>query len=363
MTAPSGGEASLLSAHRDFISQLSEPNGPLHERSPYATISDPAHFDRRQRSIGERRILHDEILREFVAAQPNVLQDRRAIILTGPPGAGKSSALLEAIRRSGADPSEYRVIDSDYFKDVLLERAVADGSLVAITPPEVTSAQAAGEQFYPRDFASLVHLESAVLARVARDKAIARGDRIVLDTVLGNPKAALARGRQLENAGYDVTIVEIEVSRSGSVERSRDRYDRALLDANKGEPQSQLGGRLVPASYIATLYPDGQQHSLCLDSAVALAREQPIVSRLELFRVDDPNVREPVPVATFTTELGPIGPQLDAWLSPSPIPEPESTRANAAFPSMASVPGSALTFAPPRFGPPVPPTQSPDHSR
>jgi hypothetical protein len=99
--------------------------------------------------------------------------------------------LQQVILRSGAGPSEYRVIDADYFKDVLLERAVADGSLAALAPPEVTKAQAAGERFYPRDFASLVHLESSALARVARDNAIARGDRIVLDTVLGNPKAAL----------------------------------------------------------------------------------------------------------------------------------------------------------------------------
>lgn len=67
-------------------------------------------------------------------------------------------------------------VNPDDFKDELLVTALADGSYDSyLVPDEVRGLEAAGEKFYPRELAALVHNESSILARKAIRDALDRG--------------------------------------------------------------------------------------------------------------------------------------------------------------------------------------------
>lgn len=105
---------------------------------------------RRGAPLEVRRQLHAEILARFTGARPEVRRDRKAIVLAGPPGAGKSTAQHALIRQTRTLPEHWLVINADDFKDELLEQALADGSYDSyLMPEEVRELEAAGERFCP----------------------------------------------------------------------------------------------------------------------------------------------------------------------------------------------------------------------
>lgn len=190
------------------------------------------------------------------------------------------------VRRSGIPFDRWRIIDADYFKDRLLEHAIRDKSLwSAIAPADVRSRMADDERFYPLELASLVHEESSLLARAARSDAITAGENVVIDTVLSDPSTALSIGAQLRAAGYQVTVVEVEVGRDESIARTQTRWRDGYVAAETGTG-APLGGRWVPEELPASLYEDGQTDSGCRAAASGLARDQGAVIRYEEHRVD-----------------------------------------------------------------------------
>ncbi|MCA4135302.1 hypothetical protein [Arthrobacter sp. M4] len=87
--------------HRALLEALGADDGPLTARSRYATSQNPEWFNvrRREPRLG-RRQLHAEILARFTDSHPEVRRDRKAIVLAGPPGAGKSTAQNALIRKT-----------------------------------------------------------------------------------------------------------------------------------------------------------------------------------------------------------------------------------------------------------------------
>ncbi|MGL4340136.1 MAG: zeta toxin family protein [Rhodoglobus sp.] len=227
----------------EVVRELSKPGQALTRNAPTATTKNPAWW-----SDGEpteaRDIVHERLLAGVRGGVPRVEQQRRAVVLAGPPGAGKSTVLNDLL---GEDRGKYLVIDADEFKRSLLREAQTDGSYDQwIVPKEVQEREARGEKFYPLELAALVHEESSYLAKKLRDEAIRAGENIVIDTVLSNVADAQALGQRLNDAGYDVRVIDVEVSYELSEERIRSRWEHAYTTAHDGG--DSLGGRWVPAN-------------------------------------------------------------------------------------------------------------------
>jgi chloramphenicol 3-O-phosphotransferase len=228
------------------------------------------------------------LLEEARAEAPGVEQKGRAIVLAGPPGAGKSTVLSEIL---GVNRGKYLVVDADDFKRMLLREAQADGSYDSwLVPEAIRDRQAKGEQFFPLELASLVHEESSYLAKALRVDAIEAGDNLVIDTVLSSESVALDLGRTLQDAGYDVRVVDVEVPYELSEQRIRSRWEHAYVVALNGG--DALGGRWVPSEYARDVFngPGGQSKPEA--AARALAEQCPAVSRYRVFRTTAVQVQE-----------------------------------------------------------------------
>lgn len=274
--------------HMDTVRELSRPGQALAPGAPTATVNNPQWWIDGDVTPVRLR-LHTRLIDEARSATPDLHQDKKAIILAGPPGAGKSTVLKEVL---GDRRDEYLVIDADEFKRSLLHEAQADGSYDDfLIPAEIRERREAGENFYPLELASLVHEESSYLARALRTDAIATGDNIVVDAVLSDMDDALALGRQFVRAGYDVEIIDVEVPYEVSEARIRGRWKEAYEAALTGG--DGLGGRWVPSEYARGVFdgPDGK--SLPESVARNLAEQCPAVLRYRVFRTTAEQATEP----------------------------------------------------------------------
>lgn len=267
-----------VARHMDTVRELSKPGQALAPNAATATTNNPAWWIDGEVTPSRRR-LHTRLLEEARDAAPDVELQRRAIVLAGPPGAGKSTVLADVL---GERRGKYLVIDADEFKRSLLREAQADGSYDQwLVPDAIREREAQGERFYPLELASLVHEESSYLAKSLRGDAIATGDNIVIDTVLSDRGDALALGRRLYEAGYDVDVIDVEVPFELSEERIRSRWEQAYTAALEGD---DLGGRWVPSEYARGVFDGPGGKSKPEAAARALAEQCPAVARYRVYR-------------------------------------------------------------------------------
>lgn len=259
----------------DTVRELSQPGQALAPNAATSTLNNTAWWIDREPTPARDR-LHRRLLEEARSRAPELEQQRQAIVLAGPPGAGKSTVLNGVL---GDQRAKYLVIDADEFKRSLLLQAKADGSYDQwLMPDAIREREAQGEKFYPLELASLVHEESSYLAKSLRADAIANGDNIVLDTVLSNEDDALALGQRLEAAGYSIRVIDVEVPYEVSEERIVLRWSEAIADAEAGK--DPLGGRWVPSAYARPLFDTDHGRARSQDIAAKLA-ENPAVTRYE----------------------------------------------------------------------------------
>jgi predicted kinase len=220
--------------------------------------------------------------------------DRRAIVLAGPPGAGKSTVLAAVIASTETSVDDWRIINSDDFKDLLLEHALRDGSYDSwILQGPLGELHRSGERLWPRELAALVHEEAGVLVDVAIDAAIRAGENIVIDGTLSQPAKAHELLERLSAAGYTVQIVDVEAAHHVVQGRVAARWRADYLAAEAGtsdEPAvAQLGGRWVPSEVVHELFAsDDAQVSVCADVAREVAERHRAVREYALYRVSDP---------------------------------------------------------------------------
>ena len=270
--------------HRMRLRALSVPGGALDSQGPHASVNNGEWFDRVAGMSAARVGVHDSLIDAHRAAAAGVAQDRKAIVLAGPPGAGKSTVLSGVL---GPDADKWMVIDADYFKAKLLDQALEDGTFDGfLKPDEVRAFEEAGDRFFPLELASLVHEESSLLAVRAREEAIRRGDNIVIDSVLSVPAKAEALGAVLNAAGYSVRVVDVETSFEISAARIAARWREQYVAALNGDPDAMLGGRWVPSEYPRVLFTDDGVTARSRESARLLAQTCPAVTRYEVHVVE-----------------------------------------------------------------------------
>lgn len=123
-----------------------------------------------------------------------VRQERRAVIILGPPAAGKSTVANPYVRSLGA-----RLVDSDEFKKLI---------------PEFDKGKAAGA----------VHEESSYLSALAYEEAIGRGDNLVRPTIGKSPEKVLDDIELLLSEGYEVHLVINELPAIEAAKRAWTRF-------------------------------------------------------------------------------------------------------------------------------------------
>ena len=291
MNAATGREQAAR--HIEVIRALSQPGQPLAPDAPTASIYNPAWFNLAAPNlapIGARKHLH-EVLRAQATSAP-ADHDRQAIVLAGPPGAGKSTVMRQI---TGEMAATFLALDADEFKIMLLDEALRDGSYESwLKPAEVRALEAQGERFFPLEMASLVHEESSFLTRLAQHDALAAGINVVIDTVLSDANKALDLGRRLTQAGYSIRVIDVEVPYEVSHARIVARWEQAYLDGLAG--RAQLGGRWVPSEFTRSVF-DGPGGRSCSEiAAERLAHDCPAVTRFQRFRttVEDGQLIGPV---------------------------------------------------------------------
>ncbi|MDR1441789.1 MAG: zeta toxin family protein [Bifidobacteriaceae bacterium] len=273
-------------AHVELIHSLSVPGGPLTAIARTATVNNPVWFSQAfggdAAPTADRDLLQRRLMGEQLAAFSAEWR-RQAVVMAGPPGAGKGT-----VCRADFDPSGFVVIDADEFKAALLREAISDGSYESwIKPTVVKDLEARGERFAPMELASLVHEESSLLAASMRASAVSDGWNIMVDSVTSDARAPLGLGRQLMSAGYRVTVVDVEVpfevSAAAIRERYRDGYERALAG------EETLGGRWVPSEYARGVFNGSGQPSKPELAARVLAERCPMVMEYRLYPGSEPN--------------------------------------------------------------------------
>ncbi|QRY42320.1 zeta toxin family protein (plasmid) [Microbacterium hominis] len=275
-----------VARHMDVVRELSRAGEALAVGAPTASVRNPAWWvDGAPTPVRDR--LHGRLLAEVRHRFPDVAQESRALVLAGPPGAGKSTARDAVL---GGEISRYVLADADEFKRLLLREAIADGSYDRWLMPDALREleRTADEKFFPLELASLVHAESSYLADVIRFDAISAGHNIVIDSVLKDEQSALALGRQLDAAGYTVSLVDVEVSYALSEQRIRSRWAQDYQLALTGT--DPLGGRWVPSEYARDVFDGAAGKSKPEAVAARLAQSCPAVMEYRVFRTTDAQV-------------------------------------------------------------------------
>lgn len=274
--------------------------------SPYASVNNPHWFDVEKNPTPERQDFHEQLIEDLIEATPQAGQDKRAVVLAGPPGAGKSRIMQDDTYHStipGYEPDRFISIDADHFKERILTRAANDGSLHRDLKPDfVHDLEADGEVFSPLEFASLVHEESSMLAKAARERCIREGYNIVIDTVLSSETSAHAIGQLLQSKGYSVSVIDVEIPAQVSKEAVAHRWRSGYIGMLKGEPAQALGGRWVPSEYVDNVFRGGQSQPRA--NAALVAEQYRNVKTYQVYERDSATAQPELVTSKHREQIG-----------------------------------------------------------
>lgn len=223
-----------------------QPGRPLDSRGPNASNNLFARDSRRRATL-------KEIREQYLARQSDVDHDKScAVVTAGPPAAGKSTAVATL------GPG-YRIVDPDIIKDLLLRRALGDGTydpLLEIDLPD-------GHPVHPRELAGLVHVESTMIANDVVTVALDRHENVVVEGTLGWWAHAKRLLESFDSHGYaKLSILSYDVPEDVAQQRALTRWW-----ADRPSYADGLGGRFVAARVISDLYTKTIDKSDCADNA------------------------------------------------------------------------------------------------
>lgn len=289
-----------VDAHRATLVEFTRAGGPLSPDSPYCTQAQHTLHGQYTR---DRRQLHNRILNDFFAST-TAAREGKAIIMSGPPGAGKSAALRERI----GSGEQWRVIDPDYFKSrILFHETERDPTLSSLNQDSrLQERRREGELFAPGEYAALIHEESSDLARRAMRRALVDRENVVIDGIHSQASKIEDKLSKLREFNYSSTSILVvdgtqEVTRARVEQRWRNGYERFL------DSTGSLDGRFVPEAITAALYSGPQaKTSSCYKAVIEIISSetgQSIVEQIEVYIVPRADAN-PVLYRTFTRSDG-----------------------------------------------------------
>ena len=153
------------------------------------------------------------------------LQERKAVVMLGLPGSGKSFLIKNELNEH-IDTREYLTINADDVKTHIIE---------GDTPPEI-------EDVNGMELSSMVHEESSTMRKAWEATARAKGTNVILDVTGANRSKTLGALGKLKDAGYHITLVHADVSIA-------EAKASALARAATGGEGDTLG-RIAPERFI-----------------------------------------------------------------------------------------------------------------
>lgn len=231
----------------DELEDLASATGPIRADHARSTIN--------LYTASERVWRASEVAEVYLDLQRGVESDGRAAIVTaGPPGAGKTTTL----ENEGLLSGDFRNIDPDIIKEMLLERAVTDG----IFDDLLALRLADGRPLMPMELATLVHRESTAIAESLLRSCMSQGENVLVQGTLAWDQQPHVLLTSLHAGDYfEVSIIDAEVDLSTAIARSRSRWWTGRTDHH-----SVLGGRFVPVDFIKKLFVN-ETDSVCKQNA------------------------------------------------------------------------------------------------
>lgn len=188
-----------------------------------------------------RQRVHARIFDDLLKKSGGVPQERRAVIMGGLPGAGKTTTVGARLNLS-----EFVNLNADDFKELLLLRGYADEAVqLAYDQGRISLGKAISNIELPGtglkglNAAAVLHEESSWLYKEFSRRFIATGSNVVLDVTMGSVGSIATQITALREAGYTIEILFVDVDISTTLQRAIARWDRS--------------GRFVPPSYIEGL--------------------------------------------------------------------------------------------------------------
>lgn len=274
-----------VSRHHTVLRTVST-DASMHPNGEYATVSRGEYFrtlpNGQQVPTVERRRLHEQWIAEVIADHPDVQAGKRAVVMAGPPGAGKG--YVQETKLDGLPG--FIVCDPDKFKEMILEHEMQAGRLEELKPPVVRELESQGERFAPMEFASLVHEESSLLSAKLQERLMEFDKNIVIDTVLKSEASAQMIASRLDKAGYKYSVVSVQTTEDVSKDSIRERWEKPYRKFLAGEHslEGRMGGRPVPSEFATSVFPVKGGPSTTQGAALWLARNGIGVSSFQQFR-------------------------------------------------------------------------------
>jgi predicted kinase len=232
------GDRSARLTDREHAERVGDVRTALAEAAKAGLTTDRLHTSNERRTVWapDRVALQKQVVNDLYAESSTVPCERKAILVGGLPGSGKTTVLRE---HAGVDLSRYLMINPDDVKVELARRGMV---------PEVKGLS-------PMEASSLVHEESSLIAKRLALRAYADGKNVIWDITMSSVDSAQSRITDLRAAGYmDIEGVFVDIPIEVSIRRAdaRHREGHELYSDGQG-----LGGRIVaPEAIKAQADPD-----------------------------------------------------------------------------------------------------------